>query len=525
MNYGLYYIIAFFALNSFGQSDGIDHLIQRGEKAFNRGEYDEFQDHFSDAIELARKNDKDLPETYFRLGTFYAKHSMDDIAIRFYLRALNGAKRQNDQELLARIYVVMGGSCYNRMHYTEAKKYWEKSLQISRNSGDKIGVSNSLNNLGELERIQGNYRRALEYYNDAYDIKHARDPTEGEMVVSTNIAACYLELNELDAAKSWLDRALELTDVINRGEVVQYTYLTYGDYYNHIHAPDLAINWYGKVLQSQKEHPNPDDAMNRDIYTKLADTYQEKGNADSALVFQKKATEVMIEMSEREKKTMMVSEEIMDVISDKNAAIAQVKESADQRQKVYLGITLVLIIVVLAVVLISLQRKKVIRQKNQLILQEKELGEAVKKKNEIENKFLKREVSMALLHVVSKNDTLRKVYAALDGNNDLDTGALRSIKNEIRNSLRLDEDWEQFKIHFERVHPTFFVNLSKNYPGLTSEELRLCAYLKINLSTKEIANILNILPTSVHKKRNRLRKKLQLNVDEELSAFLHGIEH
>ena len=93
--------------------------------------------------------------------------------------------------------------------------------------------------------------------------------------------------------------------------------------------------------------------------------------------------------------------------------------------------------------------------------------------------------------------------------------AIQNIESVIRNNLYLDADWERFRIHFEQVHPDFFKNLRESHPTLTKNEVRLCAYFYLNLSTKEIAGLLNIDPASVRKAKMRLNKKMNIEVMEE----------
>ena len=85
---------------------------------------------------------------------------------------------------------------------------------------------------------------------------------------------------------------------------------------------------------------------------------------------------------------------------------------------------------------------------------------------------------------------------------------LKEILGLIETNNRIDDDWERFKIHFEQVHPDFFSDLLASHPALTKYELRLCAYFHINMSTKEIAALLNIAPGSVRQAKTRLNKKL-----------------
>ena len=85
---------------------------------------------------------------------------------------------------------------------------------------------------------------------------------------------------------------------------------------------------------------------------------------------------------------------------------------------------------------------------------------------------------------------------------------IQTIKSILQSNLHLDADWEKFRIHFEQVHPKFFENLRKKHPSLTKNEIRLYSYFHINMSTKEIANLLNIDPASVRRAKTRLFKKI-----------------
>jgi DNA-binding CsgD family transcriptional regulator len=82
-----------------------------------------------------------------------------------------------------------------------------------------------------------------------------------------------------------------------------------------------------------------------------------------------------------------------------------------------------------------------------------------------------------------------------------------------------DEDWEHFAIHFDQVHSNFLANLKGRYPTLTSTDQKLCAYLRMNLSSKEIAQLMNISLRGVEISRYRLRKKLQVPTEVNLYDY------
>ncbi|MBK6995650.1 MAG: hypothetical protein IPH31_12245 [Lewinellaceae bacterium] len=86
--------------------------------------------------------------------------------------------------------------------------------------------------------------------------------------------------------------------------------------------------------------------------------------------------------------------------------------------------------------------------------------------------------------------------------------------------MESDHDWEIFEESFNRVHDDFFKRLMHDFPDLTPGDLRLAGYLKMNLSSKEIAPLLNISIRGIENKRYRLRKKLGLSEEANLTEFI-----
>jgi DNA-binding CsgD family transcriptional regulator len=93
---------------------------------------------------------------------------------------------------------------------------------------------------------------------------------------------------------------------------------------------------------------------------------------------------------------------------------------------------------------------------------------------------------------------------------------IRKIERDIENETY----WEVFETHFEQVHEAFLKRLSMKHGNLTPRELRLAAYLRMNMSSKEIASLMNITPRAVENNRSRLRKKLNLDQGENLVDYI-----
>jgi len=147
--------------------------------------------------------------------------------------------------------------------------------------------------------------------------------------------------------------------------------------------------------------------------------------------------------------------------------------------------------------------------------------------NEI--KFKNQELASSTMHIVQKTEILDKIKAELQkaheemGSKTMVNGQIKKVLSLIRDNIRLDKNWDQFAHHFDQVHIDFNKRLKENHPELSPNDLKLCAYLRMNLATKEIAPLLNISTRGVEISRYRLRKKLNLDRETHLSYFLSNI--
>jgi DNA-binding NarL/FixJ family response regulator len=137
------------------------------------------------------------------------------------------------------------------------------------------------------------------------------------------------------------------------------------------------------------------------------------------------------------------------------------------------------------------------------------------------------ELTSATMLIANKNEAfenLRKMAEQIKtGDTENGFEKAREIIREIDRQTDVESQWEQFRMHFESIHKSFFVKLREANSSLTQTDLQLCAYIKLNMGTKEIARLMNISPESVNTHRYRLRKKLDLTGMETLDDFVHAI--
>ncbi|MBU1369511.1 MAG: LuxR C-terminal-related transcriptional regulator, partial [Bacteroidetes bacterium] len=155
--------------------------------------------------------------------------------------------------------------------------------------------------------------------------------------------------------------------------------------------------------------------------------------------------------------------------------------------------------------------KEVIRLRNEKLRQE-----MVQKDKELANS------TMQMIHKSKSLTYLKRELQILakETKNDTVISRIRSMTKRINRDIDTDKQWEVFESHFESVHEEFLKRLKQQYPELSPRELKLCAYLRLNISSKEIASLMNISVRGVEISRYRLRKKLSLEHDQNLTDFI-----
>jgi DNA-binding CsgD family transcriptional regulator len=170
------------------------------------------------------------------------------------------------------------------------------------------------------------------------------------------------------------------------------------------------------------------------------------------------------------------------------------------------------------------QREQIFKE--QTALSEKEIMHLRNESLRAEMKFKNKELANATLHLIQKNETLTylkddliKLLKTIPSNSS-EKQNVNNLLKKINKDLRNEKSWELFNSYFDEVHQDFIDRLKEQFSDLSPKELRLCAYLRMNISSKEIAPLMNISVRGVEISRYRLRKKLRLDHNANLTEFL-----
>lgn len=206
------------------------------------------------------------------------------------------------------------------------------------------------------------------------------------------------------------------------------------------------------------------------------------------------------------------------------------------------GMYLILVLLIIYLIYLwrslSLDKQKenlLIAQRNSLQQQEElhqaQLQHIEEEKLQAEYEQVKAQLKTKTIELATKakeNDeknrillTLKEKFEKLEQQPE----SLKRKSKEIRNIIdsHIGSEDHTFEIQIDQLHQKFFEKLRQDFPDLTSYDLRLCAYIKIGFNSKEIASLLNIKPSSVYISRSRLRKKLNIETDEDLHSYLNSI--
>jgi tetratricopeptide (TPR) repeat protein/DNA-binding CsgD family transcriptional regulator len=451
-----------------------------------QGFYSEALAYYLPAIELSEKSGipQHISKTHNNLGILYQLSADYPKALDHFRRVLQVEKRPLD---LAGVYNNVGIVFRNTEQLDSALFFYQKALDIYRQSGHTHGRASAFNNIGVVLRDQGDWAGALSQYESALAIYKRIDDRESQAVVLGSIGQALTQLGHFAAARDSLQRAFALAQqmglLVAQGDISGYCedlYAREGDF-SEAYRWAKSHKFFGDSLQSTQK---------RDELAAIRARFE----SDKKIVVLER--DVALERSQRLLWTASALA-LLFLLAASGYALHQMRRRRHLEA--------------------DLQQKEIARLRAEdeaRRLREERLSE--------ELDFRSRELNAQTLHLVKKNELLQNVAEQLQNASkvpDPNPSQLRSLQRLVESNLNNTEQWEDFKRHFEAVHPDFFRRLLTQYPTLTAHDLRYCAYLRLNLSSKEIAALLNVSLRGVETHRHRLRKKISVGGDTDLTAW------
>ena len=423
-----------------------------------------------------------------------------------------------------------------------------------------FGISTVYDNLGSIAELENDFELSIEYYSKAYEIRKENNKIEdllvSEMHLMTvnmsqhnmfNVNKHFIEIEKLynqeknnylydDFSKSFTTR--------NYG----YAYKHMGSYYLKAEKYEVANEFFEKAQELLTDFPYELPSLQ----SKIAECYLGLKNYEKAIAsanhninliklnlfnkskinnykilekiyYQKGDLNNLIKVKDS---LLLISKSGYDLnISNKmsdletNIVLSKKRSEINKSRIMYNTYLFILIIcfTILAFSLVSLRLNfNLEKEKSKKILNEKIIVE-----NDLNHK--KVELLNKSNFISQRNENLNYLLESVDYIESNTSNSSIQIKQKIKDLLRTENLNDRFEKHFEDVYPGFFKSLIRYSSKLTQNDLRFCAYLKMNQSTDEIAKLTSISIRTVESKKYRVKKKFKIGKDQSLTGFIHSI--
>ncbi len=555
--------------NDLGCRDQAWGHYYAGLSANYLGKYGLATTHLKLSIEKAERCDKGriAAGSLQALGLVQENQGLLEEAVDSYVRSHDLFDECGDVMGKARSLTNIGCVLMRKKDFSGGYTYFNKSLSISLAEGDENLMALNYNNLGILSSISGKQDEALDYYNKAYEIHDAQGKDRLVAKLLNNMALIYDAQQKYEQALKHYKKSVAIKKRLKDREGMGRTYNSIAKLYLKQDMSDSAYLYGSLALEIGKNYSNWEIlSVSNDL---LAGYYESRKDYLQALSYYKRAKvshdslynirvsqqiaemQARFEVKEEEKRNALLSEQV-----------------SHQRTWLFMaGIVVTVALVMLFVLYRMFRFRSLAFQKTKTILkQEKEMSkliqikqdeelrrlESEKKQKEYENRLLEstiehnekiarlekekmqatvdahnRELASLTVNLIATNDILRTIDTDIQQTLEHDQkqwyGAFKNLQGKIKSQVNPELTWVRYKKNLEEAYPGFFDRLLQSYPELTDTEQKLCAYLRVNLQSKEIAQTMNVSVSAVSKGRQRLRKKLNLEAQGNIYEFLQAL--
>lgn len=491
----------------------------------------------------------------------------DAEALRNFGEALIEAQKENNREEIGTAYLHLGICSYS-VSYSKGLEYAHAALNafalLEDLDAEKalVGRSRCLQLISTIYMRQGKFRDAIGLSKEAeLGFKAGKDSSGTLGLIYATLGAAYKAIDKSDSTEFFYRKALE-EQLLEKNE----TYLP-GAYIKvaevemakgrAIESRDLQekaheiafrtgnrqaqvlvlleeFKWLRKFSKDEQQAQskldlagmialglNDKSFLLRCLQLK-ADQQKEKGDFEKALSLEKEMQNIRDTLYSRDKEETVKRLEVEFEVSEKERALRLLQQENDitQLHQKILWLSSVFVLLIAIAVILFLRK---INRRNVQLLQAKEallIAETAQKRlreqqQQQELELKESQISALALQMLQKNELLQEMKVQYSEQNDI-----QGLQQLIERSLNQDKEWQDFNARFENLNKHFYTRLKDAYPEISPNDLKLCALIRLNLSIKEMAGILNISPDSVKTARYRLRKKLRMNTEDNLTEFI-----
>lgn len=426
-------------------------------------------------------------------------------------------------KLMAEANVLLGIVSKAQSDYSSAISFYSKALDHFIQSKDSVNIGLTYHNIGVLYYQMNQNKTSIEWANKSTEIKTALKDELGTLRTLNLLAENYKELKQFDQSIELQDKIIEQLILHKDSVELAYSYLSLGDVYRNQKEYHKSNEYILKSLHLFKEHN--DLVLQFEAYKALVALYFEKTGTKEGVYF-----ESLMQLGDSLKilnagnVEQETEQKVNTLLAIKQAEVDKSNFQKVVVEKRLLQIQYVLTILVgliLLVILYNLYRryKRYVAEKD---LENKLLLADLEKVKVSEKEALERLIVLGQ-GMVENKDIFDQVLQALDAAKKTGSINTKEIELSIKNRSEKIDDREVFVYYLQRVQDGFMQKIKNKYPLLTETEIKVCGLLSLDLNSKKIASLLNVEPKSVRIYQYRIRKKLGLSGDDNLTEYFSSI--
>ncbi len=532
----LYLQQAFLLSTELNYKEGIaSSLLWQGRAYYYKDDYMLALEYLEKARKLFDKlnHQQGLAWCCFASGSIHHINGNYLAATRDFQEVVRLSKQAEDIELEATGYLSLGSLHIDRDEPFLALDYLNKALKINEKIRKQSEIGIILTNIGRAYELVDDIDLALDYFEQGLEIRTGLKEQRGIASSNLIIGKIMLKTGDFQDANNRFETAHSLFTQLKDDTGIGLSLLNWAIALNKLNKIEEAYSKAQDALHIARNINNP--KLLAETYTALASINAYNKRFEEAFKYKTMDGIIRDSLATANRERIIRELEIKFQTARKDDEINFLKTRNEiQAKNNFLLTVSILALIVIAILLIVLFHFKTISMKKHKLLMEQEKTihqqqsnirqkeqQLLEKKLEAKN----RELASKALDMLRMNETISNIIEKLEqfvNTAEVDEKHVKHI-NEIVAGLEAklkDNSWSEFEKIFKNIHTAFFQKLLDVCPDLTPAEIKIAAFLKLNLSTKEIAAVTFKSESGVKSTRFRLRSKLGLQSDESLVAYL-----
>ncbi len=449
---------------------------------------------------------------YLEMGTLLSETSDYKKALDNYSKALQLFKKSGLKKGEARCYGSMGVMYAKQKKYARSNEYMHKAIGLTSN---KLDIATMYRIISQNYNEGGDYNKALSYFDSIVPALKEKIDFAGLSSAYLNFGKAYFALKNYKNARECYKISINYADQLGNQTDILYTQVSLSKLYIQVNQPDSAIILLKQGIELNKK-PNILE-LSELLYRNISDAYEKKGDIKSAFAYYKKYKEICDTFAKQ-----LSDEKLLDIqtkweVDKKNEQIKLLDKDKQLAKQETLTYSLAFIIILILGSGWYIYKHLKNREKRLKL-------EAELKDSAYQIDLKNRELTHKAMTLSQQDQILSGIKEQLLNVDIENTRSKEAVLGVISNiDIQLNQSlMEDFEKYFIEVHPEFYNNLKYKYSELTQTELRICALIRLNLNSKEIARITQKSIRSIESTRAIIRKKMGL-VKENLFDIIVSI--